>query len=349
METPAYTAAGLHSHGVVRSVDWKQTTYRLEDGQAKAAYERRSSKESHTAWTTLAACTLKDLETRRVAEVSQQSSETEREQASGAGECTFDSFAGGVHISCTSRAKGTSQLNISKSGGCTNCCDSPPGEHAEKSSPTIASSSEIDLPSVDVEARFDGAGIPESLVGSKHSEGSDAAPGQTPGGRKMRFTVSWVLTRKSEYDVKVTPVGYETWRPKAGANELVRGNSLLVKAALSRKDGKPLDVPAREFVFALVRRSSEPGVMMNWPPRDQIKFDEPDLRFDEEMNAPLKLKINGDRGSEATLSPSARQRMPESSSRAKTTARRAPFTWTATACESRKADSFSSSTATRKS
>lgn len=294
-ELPLSSAAlnVLSGSGRTHAFRRTRTTYTFKGDQIDAAYEIRSLKESDSVLRGRMACTLEDVGKRRARAIqaANRSSEREAGQASGPGECTFEQFNGGVNIACVSSAKGESKVDVSKSSGCSNCCDSPPGEHTEKSSPATSSSSEIDLPPVFVESRFEGPDVPESLVGSKYSESSD---------RLTHGTVSWVLAHKVEYDLEVTPAGYDTWRPKAGADELTRGNSLLVNATLKRKDGKKLDSPARKFVFTLVRRSSEPGVMMNWPPLAAIKPDEPDLRFDPDMNKPFKLKVGGDRGSEAT-------------------------------------------------
>jgi hypothetical protein len=285
---------GIYSpSGHSRAVRWTQVTYTLEDGQAKAVYVLRSFKESLSVVNGRMSCTLEDVAAQRARaiESSSRSSESETAQASGPGECNFETFAGGVHINCGSQAKGTSLLNISKSESCGNCCDAPPGGHTQKVTPASSSSTEIDLPSVDVESRFEGADIPESLVGSKYSESSD---------RTTSGTISWVLTRKSEYDVEVSPTGYDSWRPKGGKNEMDRGNALLFGAVLKRKDGKKLDVFARRFEFTLTRRSREPGVMMNWPPAAEVRSGEPDLKFDAGLNAQFDLTIGGEGGTKAT-------------------------------------------------
>lgn len=115
-----------------------------------------------------------------------------------------------------------------------------------------------------------------------------------------RRTVSYLLSRESEYELLLEPqADYAQWRPKAGLSETERGNTLVVRATLRRKDGAPLDRSAKRISFRFSQRSHEPGLLMNFPEPSKDSPTLPDLRFEPELNAPFDLEVRGDFGEEA--------------------------------------------------
>jgi hypothetical protein len=297
-----------------------RTTYLIRDGQVQASHMVRSDKRSSSSGSMIYACTLEELFVRpRTISGGSEHSEQGRDQGSGPGECTLtidpevDDTNGMVMVSCSSEAKATSHFTVSGSETCSGCCGGPVGTPSVTAAPGESSSSEEDIPSIQVQQTFPKGRTPRTFAGSERTE---TEPDDKNGPvsihsqslsftgverRQGHHTTSWTLWRKDlDIVLEVEPQNYDSWRPKGGEDESTRGNALLVKAFLRLKNGKPADVDARRIEFKLPHRSSEPGVMMNWPAPALAKKDEPDLRFDEDLNAPFELKIEGDRGDKAT-------------------------------------------------
>lgn len=73
---------------------------------------------------------------------------------------------------------------------------------------------------------------------------------------------------------------YDTWLPEAKADEKTPGSRVEVRATLEKMGGGEPEQKARKFVFDLVDVSREPGICMNWPPKDSTTTDpDPDLQF----------------------------------------------------------------------
>jgi hypothetical protein len=84
------------------------------------------------------------------------------------------------------------------------------------------------------------------------------------------------------------PDHYDDWWPAGGDDERTPGNAIVVTAKLQRRGGGPYRYPARRIRFELVRVSREPGVSLNWPPRDQLASPTPcDLQIDPKRNRSL--------------------------------------------------------------
>jgi hypothetical protein len=296
-----------------------RTTYLIRDGQVQASHMVRSDKRSSSSSSMIYACTLEELFVRpRTISGGSEHSEQGRDQGSGPGECTLtiqpeiDETEGMVMVSCSSDAKATSHFKVSGSETCSGCCGGPVGTPSVTAAPGESSSSEEDIPSIQVQQTFPKGRTPRTFAGSERTEtetddknGPVSIHSQSLSftgveRREGHHTTSWTLWR-SDMDIvlEVEPANYDSWRPKAGDDESTRGNAMLVRAFLRLKNGKPADVKARRFEFKLPRRSYEPGVMMNWPPPNAVKKDEPDLKFDEDLNAPLELEVKGDRGDKA--------------------------------------------------
>jgi hypothetical protein len=90
--------------------------------------------------------------------------------------------------------------------------------------------------------------------------------------------------------------GYEQWMPQAGHDEDTPGNGLLVNVELQKKD-KPGEKPrakAKSFKFELTGVSKEPGVCLNWPPKEKTKQNPDfDLKIDKDANPGLQVAADG--------------------------------------------------------
>lgn len=85
-------------------------------------------------------------------------------------------------------------------------------------------------------------------------------------------TYRWNFTRNTmPPDLIVMSPNYETWLPEPGENEKSFGNTIAVGLILQRKDGKPLDVKAKEFFVQLLNTSREPGVTINYPTKSMLQ------------------------------------------------------------------------------
>jgi hypothetical protein len=122
----------------------------------------------------------------------------------------------------------------------------------------------------------------EKLINKDVLSGSKTVTGELPAGfGTFTATTTWHLRRvKEENDVEliVTPVGYDTWVPEPGRNELTKGNVMTINLKLQGKNGKPLKVKAESFELRLNNTSIEPGITINYPVEpDPNQL--PDLRF----------------------------------------------------------------------
>ncbi|MGN6421239.1 MAG: hypothetical protein ACTHMC_27235 [Pseudobacter sp.] len=85
-------------------------------------------------------------------------------------------------------------------------------------------------------------------------------------------TYIWHFTRGTmPPDLLVLSPEYETWMPEPGKDEKNFGNVIAVGLELRRKDGKPLDVKAKEFFVQLLNTSREPGVTINYPTKSMLQ------------------------------------------------------------------------------
>lgn len=108
-------------------------------------------------------------------------------------------------------------------------------------------------------------------------------------GRSQKFEVSGagVVQRSrvllfpvyEELEVEVTIADYAKWRPLGSIPDPKKpGNTLVARAMLKIKSGKPKAFPAvKAFRFQLLDTSREPGVCLNWPLN--AKDDDYDLRL----------------------------------------------------------------------
>jgi hypothetical protein len=110
----------------------------------------------------------------------------------------------------------------------------------------------------------------------------------------FEYEVSWKLTPTeiNQPELVVDPAGYDTWRPKAGANERTPGNTITIQAKYQNKDGStPTEKPVK-ITFELLDTSGEPGICMNYPPKAQAT-DDYDLQFDPRNNKRFKISDDG--------------------------------------------------------
>ncbi len=105
---------------------------------------------------------------------------------------------------------------------------------------------------------------------------------------EMQVTLDlWV----PDYEAVMEAEGYDDWMPEGSLSgrEDEAGGLIKVSVKLQLK-GKP-DVPVTQratFRIELQDVSSEPGVALNWPPKDQVKST-PDLGIEQQWNPMLKL------------------------------------------------------------
>lgn len=144
------------------------------------------------------------------------------------------------------------------------------------------------------------------LIGSATFQARDATVPCCP---NSTWTVSWNFTpAPPDVDVVVTIPNYETWRPTGGRSETNTGvptdigNSLLIIQAqlIHKSTGQPaLNVIPDKWSLQLVDSSHEPGVVMNWPAKqDLVKPSPPDMTFDKLIN----LEANQEFGAYLTIS-----------------------------------------------
>lgn len=211
-----------------------------------------------------------------------------RGSASGPAVCKASVEEKGVGMHCDVRLDDKETEVVTRHGGQQSSCEEWPSgssgytDTTHKPMEGFSSGFWMELPE---------GPLPSVLSGSQRED-------REPGTR----TLSWMLVREGEYELVLEPEpDYATsWRPKAGATERERGNTLVIKATLKRKDGKALDLYAEEILFRLAQRSHEPGVMMNHPaPSAQSSPALPDLMFEPELNEPLDLEVRGTNGAEA--------------------------------------------------
>jgi hypothetical protein len=129
-----------------------------------------------------------------------------------------------------------------------------------------------------------------------HTHGNSGGLGQKKESEhvaKMTFTVD--LSGKELVEAVMWADGYDGWEPTAnlsgpGGLENESGEEqITVHVKLQVKD-KP-DAPVNQratFRFELVKVSSEPGIALNWPPKDNVKGT-PDLAIEQKGNVRLRL------------------------------------------------------------
>lgn len=111
------------------------------------------------------------------------------------------------------------------------------------------------------------------------------------------FSLVFDLSGEEELEAVIIPPNgkdgpsekYENWMPEAGRNENTAGNFMEIRVVLQPK-GQPGKLPKRtaKFKFELIDVSKEPGVCLNWPPRDQARSSS-DLRMDARSNSQLSV------------------------------------------------------------
>lgn len=107
------------------------------------------------------------------------------------------------------------------------------------------------------------------------------------------LNISYTLTvgNPEEVEAVIIPPGdYDKWMPEAGSDEDTPGNGMLVKVVLQKKDkpGQKPQAKAKSFKFELTGVSKEPGVCLNWPPKEKTKKDPDfDLKIDKDGNPSL--------------------------------------------------------------
>jgi hypothetical protein len=107
-------------------------------------------------------------------------------------------------------------------------------------------------------------------------------------GDPANWTLTWSLNPVLNLDLIITIPQYNTWRPVGGPDEISWGSLaegvpdlLPITAQLVFKDTqKPTPFAPDNMVFTLAKVSRQPGVSMNWPPKNQLMNPpQPDLSF----------------------------------------------------------------------
>jgi hypothetical protein len=94
----------------------------------------------------------------------------------------------------------------------------------------------------------------------------------------------------TKFPAPVAAPSYEEWLPLGGKDEETKGTNLLVRVELREKGAKePSKVAKAKFHFFLQKVSREPGVCLNFPPRDHPAYQ-------ETRDVPPDLKIESVRG-----------------------------------------------------
>ena len=126
-----------------------------------------------------------------------------------------------------------------------------------------------------------------------HLEVDIPKPPEAPGTWQMKATLRWRLVDPlPEVELKVWILGYLDWRPTLNQG-LQPGRELYAVAAIKSPKGEPLDrIRVKKFTWTLHETSREPGVAMNFPPRESAKTD-PDLRI-----AGIPTSDDGQKGEE---------------------------------------------------
>ncbi len=103
--------------------------------------------------------------------------------------------------------------------------------------------------------------------------------------KELEGTLSWNLSpgKSPPVEVVIEPMKeYGAWRPKAAADDTTPGGAFDLTARLL-ENGKPSTRKAT-FSFSLADISREPGICLNWPPRESLPAKErPDLRIRKSM------------------------------------------------------------------
>jgi hypothetical protein len=126
---------------------------------------------------------------------------------------------------------------------------------------------------------------------------------QRPTGR-----IEWDLwPSRDDLELVVEPNDYDTWVPEAGKDETTPGNQITIRASLKKKGPGATDVKAKKISFELVDVSREPGICINWPPKDRCLRDPadaskfcPDLRFHQNQHQ-KQHRAGDDDGTQASV------------------------------------------------
>lgn len=130
--------------------------------------------------------------------------------------------------------------------------------------------------------------------------GSASRTSSNPLGMTSSINVDYSLNfNQQPEDVEAILIpqnGYERWMPQAGHDEDTPGNGLMVNVVLQKKDkpGEKPNAKAKSFKFELVGVSKEPGVCLNWPPKEKTKQSPDfDLKIDQDANPGLQVAPDG--------------------------------------------------------
>jgi hypothetical protein len=95
--------------------------------------------------------------------------------------------------------------------------------------------------------------------------------------------ITWFISPKPPEDLELLLMPgdeneYNQWRPIGSRLESAPGRLIIVVAKLQKRGGGTPEETANSITFKLNQVSHEPGICINFPPRDQCK-DQPDLQF----------------------------------------------------------------------
>lgn len=109
---------------------------------------------------------------------------------------------------------------------------------------------------------------------------------------KVEYSLSFNQQPEDVEAILIPDEGYPDWMPEAGADESKPGNWMTAQVVLQKKgqEGKKPRAKA-QFKFELVGTSQQPGVCLNWPPKDKAKTDF-DLEIDKDHNSQLHVDPN---------------------------------------------------------
>ena len=117
----------------------------------------------------------------------------------------------------------------------------------------------------------------------------------------LDYTIGFNEEPEEVEAILIPDKNYANWRPTAADDEDTPGNGILVQVVLQKKDqqGQKPRTKAKSFKFELLGVSKEPGVCLNWPPKDRAKTTA-DLKIDKVANPDLQV---ADDGQSATSGP----------------------------------------------
>lgn len=108
--------------------------------------------------------------------------------------------------------------------------------------------------------------------------GSDTTTVDTGAGIATTIT-TWHLTRGPlDVELIISPVNYDIWLPKPGADELRKGNVMDIQLKVQKRNGQPASLRVESFELKLDSTSREPGITINMPLTPSAS-QLPDIRF----------------------------------------------------------------------